>query len=1396
MTQKRYKTKTMKKLLWLLLLFTGMVKAQIVNIPDLLFKGRLLSADVTNNIALNSAGVAMKIDANNDGEIQNSEALAVYKLYVPPLVDDLTGIASFTNLTSLSVSESNLTTLDVSALTNLVWLDCSWNQITTLNVTGLVNLSQLQCKQNLMTNLNLSTLTSLTQLDCSNNRLTTLDVSTNSLLSYLLCDRNQLASLNVIGLNNIAFLSCNYNNMTNLNVSNLTGLISLACGNNQLTSLNLASLVNLFSLQCDHNLLTSLDLSANTALTSLFCYYNQLTSLDLSNNNLLTSVNCGENRLANLNLNGITNLTSLDCKFQSDNFTITGNALAGLNLLEYEGQTSVVTVNGFPSIGNVRVIPRSIANFTLNLNNIYSGANVEIKPEIATTVTVNAPGQSLLSLNCNDSQITDLIINGFTSIGDLNCVNNKLTNLNIGGNTSITNLSCQFNELATLNLSTVNNLQILNCNNNKLTSLDQINGATLKSLICRNNLLTSLDLNGFTNLITLDCSKEGYPNLGNYITSLNLTALPNLITLNCRGNRLTSLILNGLSSLESIDCSSQGENSNELTTLDLTGLTSLKYLDCSAYLPIFVGNRITNLNVSGLTNLRELRCSGNKIPNLTVTGLTNLTHLTCSRNLLTTLDLTGLTNLIELDYAENQLSTLNLNGLINLKKLDCSANYLTTLNVINLTNLTSLLCMYNQLTTLNISGLVNLKRLWCFQNQIASLDLSDSVELEDINCGINSLTSLDLTGLHKIKDLRFDVNSISTIDLSGLPELRSLVCQSNQITSLDLSNNPLLTDLNYGYNQLPNVNLTNLPLLMSLQCNGNQVTSLDLSLFPNLSTLGCSDNLLTSLDLSNSPALSYLDCYNNQLTTLDINNCSQNFQRLYCQNNQLTSLFIKNGKDELSVEFGNNPNLAYICADESQVDTIQSQLNTMGMTATVCNSYCTFLPGGSFNSLLGKTIFDENNNGCNANDPLHPNIRIDINDGTNTGSAFTNTQGICTFYTTAGSYDIYPNIENASAFNITPATATINFPDSNNNTSTQDFCITANGIHPDLEVVLAPTNAARPGFDADYKIVFKNKGNQTLSGNVHLLFDDTRLDYVSSVGVQPVQAGGSLTWEYYNLMPFESRTIELVLNVNSPTETPAVNNGDILNFTTSITPDANDVLPSDNQFSFTQNVVGSFDPNDIICLEGSTAPTTDIGNYLHYLTRFENTGTFYAEQIVVKILIDPSKYDVSSLQVLGSSHNAKTRITGNLVEFIFEDINLAAIQGDPPVGGHGDVLFKIKTKNDLQVNDMVVQRAGIYFDYNFPIVTNDAQTTFALLNQNIFERDNTIVVSPNPTTNAVNIQSESNIKSLEFYDIQGRILQTLLGNTHRFDISNKANGIYFLKITTEQGSVIAKIIKE
>ena len=129
-----------------------------------------------------------------------------------------------------------------------------------------------------------------------------------------------------------------------------------------------------------------------------------------------------------------------------------------------------------------------------------------------------------------------------------------------------------------------------------------------------------------------------------------------------------------------------------------------------------------------------------------------------------------------------------------------------------------------------------------------------------------------------------------------------------------------------------------------------------------------------------------------------------------------------------------------------------------------------------------------------------------------------------------------------------------------------------------------------------------------------------------------------------------------------------------------------------------------------------------------------------------------------------------------------------------PVGGHGNILFKIKSADDLLNGDHVDKTANIFFDYNFPIETNKAETVFESLGNDNFEKDKSISIYPNPTKGNVNINCDTAVKYIELFDVQGRLLQTSIenSNTAKFDISNKQNGLYFIRITTDKGSKVEK----
>jgi len=387
-------------------------------------------------------------------------------------------------------------------------------------------------------------------------------------------------------------------------------------------------------------------------------------------------------------------------------------------------------------------------------------------------------------------------------------------------------------------------------------------------------------------------------------------------------------------------------------------------------------------------------------------------------------------------------------------------------------------------------------------------------------------------------------------------------------------------------------------------------------------------------------------------------------------------------------------------------------------------------------------------------------------------------------------------LENPSYYYVSPASININFP-SQTNPFIQNFCVRPNGIHPDLEITLLPIQRARPGFDAKYKIVFKNKGNIEQSGSVNLSFDDAVLDFVVSNPVITNQTTSTLSWSFANLLPSETREITFTLNVNSPLETPAVNSGSILSYIATITSAATDETPTDNIFNFNQTVVNSFDPNDKTCLEGSIISPSLIGQYVHYMIRFENNGTANAQNIVVKDMIDLTKFDISTLVPTSASHSYITKISaGNKVEFIFENINLPFDDAT----NDGYIAFKIKTLPTLVVNDTFTNDASIYFDYNFPVVTKLASSTFKTLGTPDFEFSNYFTLYPYPAKSVLNISSKETIevKSISIYTTLGQLVLVIPNaeKVSKIDVSGLTSGNYFIKINSDRGTSNTRFIKE
>jgi len=548
-------------------------------------------------------------------------------------------------------------------------------------------------------------------------------------------------------------------------------------------------------------------------------------------------------------------------------------------------------------------------------------------------------------------------------------------------------------------------------------------------------------------------------------------------------------------------------------------------------------------------------------------------------------------------------------------------------------------------------------------------------------------------------------------------------------------------------------------------------------------------------------------CYENQITFLDLSNKTVHTFEYAISDNLIETLILKNGNpydvDPSDPDFvfdyfilSNNP-LTYVCADEIELELVNNMLDNAGITNCAVSTYCSFVPGGEYFTIEGNSRIDLDVDGCDMTDTVVPYLNFEITDGTETGNFISNGTGNYNIPVPEGSHTITPVLENPDYFSVSPTSIVVDFP-TDASPHIQDFCVTPNDVFNDLEISIIPVELARPGFDTDYKVVYKNKGNTTLSGNINFGFEDDVMDFISSTPANESGVPDLLQWSFVDLVPFESREIELTMNLNAPTDTPPLNDGDILSFNASISSSETDETPDDNNFELNQTVVNSFDPNDKTCLEGAYITPEMVGDYVHYMIRFENTGSAEAVNIVVKDHIDITKYDLSSLVPLHASHDYFAKIKDaapeHYVEFIFEDINLPFDDAN----NDGYIVFKIKTLDTLVLDDTIENEAEIYFDFNFPIVTNTAQTTVGTLSVEDFEYINNVTLYPNPTNSTLYIESINTLTSVEIYNLLGQQILTSTPNalTEEIDVSSFNSGVYLVKVEINNHSAVYRVIKE
>ena len=150
-------------------------------------------------------------------------------------------------------------------------------------------------------------------------------------------------------------------------------------------------------------------------------------------------------------------------------------------------------------------------------------------------------------------------------------------------------------------------------------------------------------------------------------------------------------------------------------------------------------------------------------------------------------------------------------------------------------------------------------------------------------------------------------------------------------------------------------------------------------------------------------------------------------------------------------------------------------------------------------------------------------------------------------------------------------------------------------------------------------------------------------------------------------------------------------------------------------FDYVQSLRCAIDPNDKQVFPRRAEPTmsnyTQLDETLNYLIRFQNTGNDTAFTVRIEDQLS-ADLDWETFKPLAASHPYTATVSENgLATFLFEDILLPDSTTDY-VGSNGFVRFEIRALPTLEDFDVIENTAGIFFDFNRPVITNTVRSTF------------------------------------------------------------------------------------
>ncbi len=354
-------------------------------------------------------------------------------------------------------------------------------------------------------------------------------------------------------------------------------------------------------------------------------------------------------------------------------------------------------------------------------------------------------------------------------------------------------------------------------------------------------------------------------------------------------------------------------------------------------------------------------------------------------------------------------------------------------------------------------------------------------------------------------------------------------------------------------------------------------------------------------------------------------------------------------------------------------------------------------------SMSGRVFFDENENGTlDAGEAFAGRFPIGVEPSAL--AVFTNDNGEYSIYAGAGTYTITPDLGDCWELTTQPAAYVVDF----NGVDAQsgfDFGVKTNNALTSGAISMT-SSATRCGFTVPFWLNFSNNGCNPANGRAALV-QHPLANFLSADLAPNSTSGDTLFWDFDGLLPGENRQVKMeftIAGVQFLGETIEmqllVQGGNGQGDWQTIT-----------SYQYQSVINCAYDPNDKqVYPRRSEQPPFDanftlLDERLEYTIRFQNTGTDTAFNIVIRDTLS-ADLDWASFLPGSASHPFEATLHDDgLLEFHFRDILLPdSIVNEP--GSHGYVNFTIMAKAGLAEGTNIENLAGIYFDFNPPIVTN------------------------------------------------------------------------------------------